>query len=109
MASTKTRSTTRSKKAKARKAKAKSKVKRRSTKKDDPQQTLILAGDDGKFYRVTQSQWQTEANLLTGAGTTGVVRRLKDLGTLVASLPLDFAAGEGLECILVNVDAIVKE
>lgn len=75
---------------------------------DDPDKTLIVAGDDGNFYKIVQSEWQSEANRITDPKSIGVVKSLTDFGTYLAAIPSDIAVGSGLECVLVNINEIVK-
>jgi hypothetical protein len=74
----------------------------------DPRYTIIVAGDDGKYYKINREQWQTEANEVKDAGGAGMLDQLARFGTYLAYIPPDLAVGIGHICTMVNLKAILK-
>ena len=73
---------------------------------DDPRYTIIIVGDDGKYYKLTRSEWQQ--NVVTDAAGLGVINQLTDFGSYLAYIPPDLAVGIGQLCVVVNMKAILK-
>jgi hypothetical protein len=83
---------------------------RKTTKKvrtqDDPTQTLVIIGDDGKVYKLLGSEWKKHP--VVSSEQIGVIEQLKEFGTYLAYLPPDIAVGLGTLCMVVNLEAILK-
>jgi hypothetical protein len=75
----------------------------------DPRYTIIVAGDDGKYYKINREQWQTEANEVKDAGGAGMLDQLTRFGTYLAHIPPDLAVGIGHICTIVNLKAVLKD
>jgi hypothetical protein len=75
---------------------------------DSPQLALVVVAPNGKLYKLEASTWSDQANLVEDPQAQGMVNELTQLGTYLASIPNDFAAGAGIECIVVNVKSIVE-
>jgi len=76
---------------------------------DKPELAVVIVAPSGKIYKVEASEWSDEGNLVQSPQAQGMVNELTQLGTYLASVPNDFAAGAGIECIVVNVKSIVGE
>jgi hypothetical protein len=74
----------------------------------DPRKTIIVVSDDGKIYRLTDDQWETQANLVTDAGGKGVIQELTRYGSYLSYVPPKIAVGFGEICIVLNVGAVLK-
>jgi hypothetical protein len=74
----------------------------------DPTQTLIVAADDGTFWRVTKEVWRKDENQITESGGLGVLQQLTNFGTYLAYIPPDLSVGIGNICTIVNLKAILK-
>lgn len=74
---------------------------------DSPSLAIVVVGPDGLLYKLEASQWSDQANVVSDPQAQGTVNELAALGTYLASVPPDFAAGAGVECIVLNVKAIV--
>lgn len=74
----------------------------------DPTQTIIVAADDGTFWRVTKEVWKQKENQITESGGLGVLQQLTNFGTYLAYIPPDLSVGIGNICTIVNLKAILK-
>ncbi|HKO92603.1 MAG TPA: hypothetical protein VJU61_15715 [Polyangiaceae bacterium] len=74
----------------------------------DPRQTLIVAAEDGTFWRVTEEVWRQEDNQITASGGLGVLQQLTNFGTYLAYIPPDLSVGIGGICTVVNLKAVLK-
>lgn len=88
--------------------------KRRASKGDTlpntPDRVLIIAGDDGAFYKLQASEWsQTKFKVpKEHIMDIAVLKRLDKYGVYLASIP-DIARGTGLQCQFVNVKKLMKK
>jgi hypothetical protein len=74
---------------------------------DHPRSTIIIAAEDGRYYKLTGDQWLAAATELTAA-EKGVVAELCEWGTYVAYLPTEKYVGIGSVCTVVNLKSIQK-
>ncbi len=73
----------------------------------NPLYALILIGEDGKVYKLTQDQWQVQSNLLPEDAPGQVpIKQLVSSGTYLANIQSP-GLGIGSICILVNAPAIL--
>jgi hypothetical protein len=79
-----------------------------SESESDPRQTLIVAAEDGTFWRVTEEVWRQDGNQITGSGGLGVLQQLTNFGTYLAYIPPDLSIGIGGICTVVNLKAVLK-
>jgi len=79
-----------------------------SDNQSDPRQTLIVAAEDGTFWRVTEEVWRKDENKISGSGGLGVLQQLTNFGTYLAYIPPDLSVGIGGICTVVNLKAILK-
>jgi hypothetical protein len=75
---------------------------------EDPNFTVILVAEDGKFYRLTREKWEVESNLLADAAGQGIVKQLTEFGAYLSFVPPEIAVGIGEVCTVVNLQAILK-
>jgi hypothetical protein len=73
-----------------------------------PSCTLIVIGDDGRYYKLEQNKWRTHENLMSDARGQGVIKELVEFGCHLAFIPPDIAVGIGHFCTLVNLKAILR-
>lgn len=73
----------------------------------NPAYALILIGEDGKVYKLTQDQWQVQANQLADDAPGQVpIQQLVASGTYLANITSP-GIGIGSVCILINAPAIL--
>jgi hypothetical protein len=73
----------------------------------NPDYALIVVGDDGRFYKLTQDQWQKEDYVIKDSAPGYVrIQQMAENGTYVANVT-NPGIGIGSVCILVNAPAIV--
>ena len=75
---------------------------------EDPNHTIIIVGDDGKVYRLTQEKWQNDGNVLADPGGEGGVNQLSEVWGYLSFVPPKLAVGIGEVCTVVNLRAILK-
>jgi hypothetical protein len=69
--------------------------------------SLIVVGDDGKYYKLTQDQWQVDKYEIKDSAPGFVrIQQLVGSGTYLANINSPGVA-IGSICILVNAPAIV--
>ena len=73
---------------------------------NDPRYTIVIAGDDGNFYKLNKSEWQK--NKVVDAAGLGVIKQLTDFGSYLAFIPPELAVGIGHICTVVNLKAILE-
>ena len=76
---------------------------------NDPRNTLIVVGENGKLYKLTGDQWIKDENIVTDQGEAGLVNQLVEFGTYLAFIRDDIAVGAGFNCTLVNLKAILQD
>ncbi|HLV64658.1 MAG TPA: hypothetical protein VKY73_02555 [Polyangiaceae bacterium] len=74
---------------------------------DDPDYTLIIVGDDDKYYKLTYGQWKNAATELTPA-EKGVVEQLAHWGSYLSFIPSNEFLPIGSVCTVVNLKSILK-
>ena len=74
---------------------------------DHPRNTIIIAAEDGKYYKLTGSQWQEHGTPITPA-EQGVVDQLIEWGSYLAFIPTDKYVGIGSVCTIVNLKSILQ-
>jgi hypothetical protein len=91
------------------------KTKRRGENPDtSPRYTLIIIGDDGKYYKLQRQDWAQDQYVVgqegdpSGGPSIGVIDQLKEYGTYLAYLPPEQAVGIGHICTVVNLESIIK-
>jgi hypothetical protein len=73
----------------------------------DSRETIIIVGDDG-IYRIAKDDWHNSAHKIEDIAAVGVVNQLSAYGVYLAYIPDDIAAGNGVCCTMVNLQAILK-
>lgn len=72
----------------------------------DPRYTLIVVGDDGRYYKITRDQWMVEENVLNDV-EEGVVAQLTKWGSYLSYIPPKLAVGVGSVCTVLNLQSIL--
>ncbi len=77
---------------------------------DSPERMIIIAGDDGFFYKLPASEWSLSKFKVKSEqeAQISVLKRLDKYGVYLASIP-DIARGTGLQCQFVNVKKLMKK
>jgi hypothetical protein len=73
----------------------------------DPKYTVVIVGDKG-IYKLTRDDWEQGPYKQTDPALTGVVTQLNEFGALVSYIPDDLAVGFGIECLVINLDALLR-
>jgi hypothetical protein len=73
---------------------------------DDPKRTLIVVGEDGKYYKLTERQWKKGTALTPSE--KGVVDALTKWGSYLSYIPPAEKVGIGSVCTIVNLRSILK-
>jgi hypothetical protein len=73
----------------------------------DPKYTVVIVGDSG-IYKLTRDDWEKQPFKQSDPAFTGVVSQLNEFGALVSYIPDDLAVGFGIECLVVNLDALLR-
>lgn len=80
----------------------------KANQKEDPNYTLIIVGDDGKVYRLTEEKWRVQPNVLSDPAGQGIINQLTEFGAYLSFVPPALAVGIGEVCTVVNLRAILK-
>jgi hypothetical protein len=73
---------------------------------NNPNTTIVVISDDGRIFKLEKNYW-AKGEELTDAEAQFLPSQVKASGGFVA-FPNPIAVGIGVECVIVNLDAILK-